>query len=84
MEKETMENHMSNPCLSDYVQLGPEDLKKDLEECQNLVLDPANIEHDTPADIRLSQLDNPDIRLSQLEFGSQESFLSWGGSKVIH
>ncbi|GAB4840254.1 hypothetical protein Ancab_021018 [Ancistrocladus abbreviatus] len=58
------------PGLSDYARLGPEDLKKDLEECQNLVLDPANIELDTP----------PDFRLSQLEFGSQESFLAWGGS----
>ncbi|GMN38820.1 hypothetical protein TIFTF001_008049 [Ficus carica] len=57
------------PKLADYAQLGPEDLKKDLEECQNLVLDPANIELDTP----------PDFRLSQLEFGSQESFLAWGG-----
>ncbi|KAG8639070.1 hypothetical protein MANES_14G097400v8 [Manihot esculenta] len=61
------------PCLSDYAQLGPEHLKKDLEECQNLVLDPANIELDTP----------PEFRLSQLEFGSQESFLAWGGGKVI-
>ncbi|XP_024019400.1 SUPPRESSOR OF GAMMA RESPONSE 1 isoform X1 [Morus notabilis] len=59
----------SKPKLADYAQLGPEDLKKDLEECQNLVLDPANIELDTP----------PDFRLSQLEFGSQESFVAWGG-----
>lgn len=44
------------PCLSDYAQLGPEHLKKDLEECQNLVLDPANIELDTPPEFRLSQL----------------------------
>ncbi|KAB2624328.1 NAC domain-containing protein 8-like [Pyrus ussuriensis x Pyrus communis] len=58
------------PRLADYAKLGPEDLKRDLEACQNLVLDPANIlELDTP----------PDFRLSQLEFGSQESFLSWGG-----
>ncbi|GMP58781.1 hypothetical protein CsSME_00022330 [Camellia sinensis var. sinensis] len=35
--------------------------------------DPANIELDTP----------PDFRLSQLEFGSQESFLAWGGSNVV-
>lgn len=42
--------------LSDYAQLGPEDLKKDLEECQNLALDPANIELDTPPEFRLSQL----------------------------
>ncbi|XP_048319245.1 SUPPRESSOR OF GAMMA RESPONSE 1 [Ziziphus jujuba] len=55
--------------LSDYAHLGPEDLKKDLEECQNLVIDPANIELDTP----------PDFRLSQLDFGSQESYTAWGG-----
>ncbi|KAJ9140679.1 hypothetical protein P3X46_031297 [Hevea brasiliensis] len=61
------------PRLSDYAQLGPEDLKKDLEECQNLVLGPANVELDTPSE----------FRLSQLEFGSQESFLSWGGGKAI-
>ncbi|XAR55846.1 hypothetical protein NMG60_11036062 [Bertholletia excelsa] len=58
-------------CLSDYARLGPEYLKKDLEECQDLVLDPANIELDTP----------PDFRLSQLEFGSQDSFLAWGGKQ---
>ncbi|XP_059655555.1 SUPPRESSOR OF GAMMA RESPONSE 1 isoform X2 [Cornus florida] len=60
------------PRLSDYAHLGPENLKKDLMECQELVLDPANIELDTP----------PDFRLSQLEFGSQESFLAWGGGNV--
>ncbi|CAM8948221.1 unnamed protein product [Rhodiola kirilowii] len=60
------------PCLSDYAVLGPEDLKRDLEECQKLVLDPANIEIDTP----------PDFRLSQLEFSSQDSFLAWGGNKL--
>ncbi|KAL0538778.1 hypothetical protein IC582_022936 [Cucumis melo] len=59
----------SKSCFSEYAKLGPEDLKKDLEECQNLVLDPANIELDTP----------PEFRLSQLDFGSQESFLAWGG-----
>lgn len=37
------------PRLSDYAQLGPESLKKDLEECQNLDFDLGN-------DIRLSQL----------------------------
>ncbi|CAA3002442.1 NAC domain-containing 8 isoform X1 [Olea europaea subsp. europaea] len=58
------------PRLSDYARLGPEDFKKDLAECQDLVLDPANIELDTP----------PDFRLSQLEFGSQESYIAWGGS----
>lgn len=61
------------PSLSDYAHLGAEQMKKDLEECQNLVLDPANIDIDTP----------PDFRLSQLEFGSQESFLAWGGSKPL-
>lgn len=44
------------PRLSDYARLGPEDFKKDLVECQDLVLDPANIELDTPPDFRLSQL----------------------------
>ncbi|CAK9183802.1 unnamed protein product [Ilex paraguariensis] len=58
------------PCLADYAQLGPENLKKDLEECQALVFDPTNLELDTP----------PDFRLSQLEFGSQDSFLAWGGN----
>lgn len=64
---------MRRPCLSDYAELGADHLKKDLEECQNLVLDPANLELDTP----------PEFRLSQLEFGSQESFIAWGGGKVI-
>ncbi|XP_051122615.1 SUPPRESSOR OF GAMMA RESPONSE 1 isoform X2 [Andrographis paniculata] len=58
------------PRLSDYAQLGPEDLKRDLEECQSLVSDPVNIELDTP----------PDFRLSQIEFESQDSFIAWGGS----
>lgn len=61
----------SKPRLSDYANLGAEDLKKDLEDCQDLVLDPANIELDTP----------PDFRLSQLEFGSQDSFIAWGGEQ---
>ncbi|KAF8033122.1 hypothetical protein BT93_D1884 [Corymbia citriodora subsp. variegata] len=71
-----MNHHVESkkrPLLSDYAKLGPEDLKKDLEECHNLALDPANIELDTP----------PDFRLSQLEFGSQDSFVAWGGSKVV-
>ncbi|XP_057962446.1 SUPPRESSOR OF GAMMA RESPONSE 1 isoform X2 [Malania oleifera] len=67
----TDRKQQGKPCLSDYAQLGPEDLKKDLEECQHLILDPANIELDTP----------PEFRLSQLEFGSQESFIAFGGSK---
>ncbi|XAR65388.1 hypothetical protein NMG60_11009504 [Bertholletia excelsa] len=74
-DRDATENIEPNnkPSLSDYTHLGPEDLKKDLEECQKLVLDPANIEIDTP----------PDFRLSQLEFESQESFLAWGGSKFV-
>ncbi|KAF8407859.1 hypothetical protein HHK36_006996 [Tetracentron sinense] len=60
----------SQPRLSDYAHIGVEGLKKDLEECQNLdILDPANIDLGTPSD----------FRLSQLEFGSQDSFISWGG-----
>lgn len=50
------EEFNGKPCLSDYSRLGPECLKKDLEACQELVLDPANIELDTPPDFRLSQL----------------------------
>lgn len=42
--------------LCEYAHLGPEDLKRDLEECQNMATDPANIELDTPPDFRLSQL----------------------------
>ncbi|KAI6676997.1 hypothetical protein NL676_037793 [Syzygium grande] len=71
-----MNHHVESkkrPLLSDYAKLGPDDLKKDLEECHNLAIDPANIELDTP----------PDFRLSQLEFGSQDSFVAWGGSKVV-
>ncbi|XP_044494844.1 SUPPRESSOR OF GAMMA RESPONSE 1-like [Mangifera indica] len=73
--KDETENDGSSkgkPCLSDYAQLGPESLRKDLEECQNLVIDPANIELDTP----------PEFRLSQLDFCSQDSYLSFGGSKA--
>nr|DAD31690.1 TPA_asm: hypothetical protein HUJ06_010541 [Nelumbo nucifera] len=61
------------PRLSDYALIGAEGLKKDLEECQNLsIIDPANIELDTP----------PEFRLSQLEFESQDSFTPWVGTKV--
>lgn len=66
------DEHKNQPGLSVYAQLGPEHLKKDIEECQNLALDHANIEHDTPSE----------FRLSQLEFGSQDSFISWGYSKA--
>lgn len=64
------EKRSDKPRLSDYAQLGPEDLKRDLLECQNLTPDPVNIELDTP----------PDFRLSQLEFESQDSYIAWGGS----
>ncbi|KAK4410353.1 suppressor of gamma response 1 [Sesamum angolense] len=33
----------AKPRLADYAKLGPEDLKRDLEECQNLASDPANL-----------------------------------------
>ncbi|GAU21486.1 hypothetical protein TSUD_242090 [Trifolium subterraneum] len=58
--------------LSVYAQLGPEHLKKDIEDCQNLVLDPVNLELDTPA---------TELRLSQLDFSSQDSFIAWGYNK---
>lgn len=50
--------HNDRPSFSVYAQLGPEHLKKDLEDCQNLVVDPAiaNIELETPSEFRLSQL----------------------------
>ncbi|RDX92175.1 Supressor of Gamma Response 1, partial [Mucuna pruriens] len=67
------EEPKNQPGLSVYAQLGPEHLKKDIEECQNHALDPANIEHDTPSE----------FRLSQLEFGSQDSFISWGYGKAL-
>ncbi|CAH8358486.1 unnamed protein product [Eruca vesicaria subsp. sativa] len=60
------------PCFGDYAHLGTDDFKRDLEDCQKLVLDPSNIDLDTP----------PEFRLSQLEFGSQESFLAWGTGKI--
>ncbi|CAA7036347.1 unnamed protein product [Microthlaspi erraticum] len=60
------------PCFADYAHLGTEDFKRDLEDCQRLVLDPSNIDLDTP----------PDFRLSQLEFGSEDSFLAWGTGKT--
>ncbi|CAG7901813.1 unnamed protein product [Brassica rapa] len=53
------------PCFGDYAHLGGTDDFK-------LVLDPCNIDLDTP----------PEFRLSQLEFGSQESFLAWGTGKT--
>lgn len=47
------------PCFGDYAHLGgTEDFKRDLEDCQKLVLDPSNIDLDTPPEFRLSQLVN--------------------------
>ncbi|KAG9458237.1 hypothetical protein H6P81_002745 [Aristolochia fimbriata] len=66
------EQKKAKPCLADYAQIGSEVFKRDLEECQKLSqFDPNTIEFDTP----------PDFRLSQLEFGSQDSFLGWA-SKI--
>lgn len=54
------EEQKNQPSLSIYAQLGPEHLKKDIEDCQNLVLEPSNVEsnveNDTPSEFRLSQL----------------------------
>ncbi|XP_015942762.1 SUPPRESSOR OF GAMMA RESPONSE 1 [Arachis duranensis] len=66
--------HKEHLSLSIYAHLGPEHLKKDLEECQNLNLDPANVELETPPS---------EFRLSQLEFGSQDSFVSLSGGKAV-
>lgn len=87
------EQQKGKALLSEYARLGPEDLKRDLEECQNMAADPANIELDTPPDFRLSQLvtsspsSPPFICLLQLdilefaqEFESQDSYIAWGGS----
>ncbi|XP_020229754.1 SUPPRESSOR OF GAMMA RESPONSE 1 isoform X1 [Cajanus cajan] len=66
--------HKKRPSLSVYAHLGPEHLKKDIEECQNLVLDTTNVEPETvPSELRLSQLD----------FSTQDSFISWGDCKAI-
>ena len=47
------------PCFGEYAHLGgTEDFKRDLEDCQKLVLDPSNIDLDTPPEFRLSQLVN--------------------------
>jgi len=56
------------PCIADYAHLGPEDFKRDLEECQKIVLDPSNIELDTPPEFRLSQLVSLDPFLSLKTF----------------
>lgn len=51
------EEQKERPSLSVYARLGPEYLKKDIEECQNLVLDTENLDLETPpSEFRLSQL----------------------------
>ncbi|KAJ1403154.1 NAC domain [Sesbania bispinosa] len=67
--------HKERPSLSVYAHLGPEHLKKDIEDCQNLVLDTTNVGLETPPS---------EFRLSQLEFSSQDSFISWGGNKAVN
>ncbi|WJX57845.1 hypothetical protein P8452_43363 [Trifolium repens] len=68
------EEKKNQPGFSVYAQLGPEHLKKDIEDCQNLVIEPVNLEHDTPA---------AELRLSQLDFSSQDSFIAWGYNKEV-
>ncbi|MED6184676.1 hypothetical protein PIB30_049823 [Stylosanthes scabra] len=83
------ENDKNQTGLSVYAHLGPEHLKKDIEECQKLALDAKNAGPEHQKDIEEGQdLDHdlanierdtpPEQRLSQLEFGSQDSYRSWG------
>lgn len=66
----------SKSCLSDYASIGVEDFKRDLEECQKLSRGDGHSSN--------SELDTaPDMRLSQLEFGSQDSFMGWATSKLV-
>ncbi|KAG4997963.1 hypothetical protein AAZX31_10G193300 [Glycine max] len=66
--------HKKRSSLSVYANLGPEHLKKDIVECQNLVLDTANVVPETPPS---------EFQLSQLDFSSQDSFVSWCASKAF-
>nr|AFN55269.1 NAC domain-containing protein [Tamarix hispida] len=76
------------PSLSDYAQLGAEQFKKDLQDCQSLdkkdlhggrCLDNKDLQECLdPADIDIDT--PPDFRLSQLEFESQDSYVAWGQS----
>jgi hypothetical protein len=51
------EPRVIKPCLAVYAQLPTEDFKKDLEECQQLEpSDAVNIELDSTAEFRLSQI----------------------------
>ncbi|KAL0906690.1 hypothetical protein M5K25_025204 [Dendrobium thyrsiflorum] len=66
----------SKSCLSDYASIGVEDFKRDLEECQKLSRDNGQSSK--------SELDTTgDMRLSQLEFGSQDSFLGWEQANLM-
>jgi len=61
------------PRLAVYAQLPTEDFKKDLEECQQLEpSDAVNLDLDSTAEFRLSQIDF-----------SQDSFTTWAGGKMI-
>ncbi|RLM54379.1 NAC domain-containing protein 8-like [Panicum miliaceum] len=67
------EPRVIKPCLAVYAQLPTEDFKKDLEECQQLEpSDAVNIELDSTAEFRLSQIDF-----------SQDSFTTWASGKMI-
>lgn len=74
---EVEEERRMKPCLlSEYARKGgADDFKKDLEDCQTL-----SINHSVAAEQRTTDcglLDMPpDMRLSQLEFESQDSFLA--------
>lgn len=57
-EENTNSGSLKNkqPSFADYATT--EDFKRDLEECQKIILDPSNIDLDTPPEFRLSQLVN--------------------------
>ncbi|VFQ85494.1 unnamed protein product [Cuscuta campestris] len=84
--------HKGMPRLSDYRHLGTETFKKDLETCQELVLDPPPVINTEGETVNNSQefvidqenivLETPPERLTQLEFESQDSYLAWGGNKI--
>ncbi|XP_020577921.1 SUPPRESSOR OF GAMMA RESPONSE 1-like [Phalaenopsis equestris] len=55
-------------CLSDYASIGVEYFRRDLKECQKLSREGNHSSY--------NEVDStPEMRLSQLEFGSQDSFL---------
>ncbi|KAJ6819764.1 SUPPRESSOR OF GAMMA RESPONSE 1-like [Iris pallida] len=67
------------PCLlSEYARAGgADDFKKDLEDCQALSINHSAAVAETDQQHAIDELLNtpPDMRLSQLEFGSQDIFL---------